>query len=162
MGETRIAGKQSARNRHEHEMKSIKTNIIPYSDSEHRGHVVALWKSIFGYDAPHNEPGFAIDNKLAVDDGLFFVAEVGSKVVGTIMAGYDGHRGWIYSLAVLPEYRMKGVGARLVRHSEKQLQRLGCPKVNLQIMQGNEAVVEFYRKLGYQTEPRISMGKKIS
>lgn len=77
------------------------------------------------------------------------------------MAGYDGHRGWIYSLAVLPQNRLQGIGSRLVRHAEQQLQRLGCAKINLQIFQGNAAVVEFYRKLGYQTEPRISMGKQL-
>ena len=138
-----------------------KTDIVPYADTVHRNQVVALWKSIFGYDSPHNEPHFVIDKKLAVGDGLFFVAEVGGKVVGTIMAGYDGHRGWIYSLAVLPEYRMRGIGSLLVRHAEKQLHRLNCPKINLQVLQGNEAVIEFYRNLGYQTEQRISMGKRM-
>jgi len=93
-----------------------------------------------------------IDKKLALGDGLIFVAEAGGAVVGSVMAGYDGHRGWIYSLAVLPEYRRRGVGSRLMRHAEEQLKLLGCPKINLQIMQGNEAVEAFYRKLGYQTE----------
>jgi ribosomal protein S18 acetylase RimI-like enzyme len=110
---------------------------------------------------PHNAPKFSIDKKLAFGDRLFFVAEVGGKVVGSVMAGYDGHRGWIYSLAVLPEYRKRGLGSRLMRHAEEHLTVLGCPKINLQIMQGNEGVEAFYRKLGYQTEPRISMGKKI-
>jgi len=94
-------------------------------------------------------------------DGLFFVAEAGEKVVGTIMAGYDGHRGWIYSVAVLPEYRKRGLGSQLMRHAEERLKFLGCPKINLQIMQENEAVEAFYRNLGYETEQRISMGKKI-
>jgi len=142
-------------------MKTIKNTIVPYSDDVHRDQVVTLWKSVFGYDAPHNEPNFVIEKKLAMSDGLFFVAEVGGKVVGTIMAGYDGHRGWIYSLAVQPECRMRGIGSQLVRQAEKELYRLGCPKINLQILQGNESVEAFYRKLGYQTEPRISMGKQI-
>jgi len=123
--------------------------------------VIELWERVFGYESPHNAPQFVIDKKLAAGDGLFFVAEAGSKVVGTVMAGYDGHRGWIYSLAVLPEHCRRGIGSRLVRRAEERLKLLGCPKINLQILQENEAVAAFYHKLGYQTEPRISMGKKI-
>ena len=69
------------------------------------------------------------------------------KVVGSGMAGYDGHRGWIYSLAVLQEYRGQGVGSRLLRHAGEQLNLLGCPRISLQIIQANEAVEALYRKL---------------
>lgn len=139
----------------------MKPTIRPFRDRAHRVQVVALWGRVFGYATAHNAPNFAIDNKLAVRDGLFFVAEVGPKVAGTIMAGYDGHRGWIYSVAVSPEYRRRGLGSRLMRHAEERLQALGCPKINLQILPENGAVQAFYRKLGYETEPRISMGKKL-
>ena len=135
--------------------------IRQFEARAHRTQVVGLWQRVFAYESPHNAPQFVIDKKLAVGDGLFFVAEAEGTVVGSVMAGYDGHRGWIYSLAVLPEYRRRGVGSRLVRHAEEHLKLLGCSKINLQIMQGNEAVEAFYRKLGYQTEQRISMGKKI-
>lgn len=108
-----------------------------------------------------HRPALRDRQEACLGDGLFFVAEAGGKLVGSIMAGYDGHRGWIYSLAVLPEYRGRGLGSRLMRHAEERLKLLGCPKINLQIMQGNEAVEAFYRTLGYQTEQRISMGKKI-
>ncbi len=136
-------------------------SIQQFEPQAHRSQVVELWDRVFEYRDAHNAPQFAIAKKLAVGDGLFFVAEAGGKVVGSIMAGYDGHRGWIYSLAVLPEHRRRGLGTRLMRHAEQRLKRLGCPKINLQILQGNEAVEAFYRKLGYQTEPRISMGKTI-
>jgi ribosomal protein S18 acetylase RimI-like enzyme len=139
----------------------MKESILQFEARAHRTQVVALWQRVFGYGTAHNAPHFAIDKKLAAGDGLFFVAEAGGKVVGSVMAGYDGHRGWIYSLAVLPEYRGRGLGSRLMRHAEERLKRLGCPKINLQIMQENEGVQAFYRKLGYQTEQRISMGKKI-
>ena len=135
--------------------------IHQFEPQAHRTQVVELWERVFGYGAAHNAPHLAIDKKLAVADGLFFVAEAGGKVVGSIMAGYDGHRGWIYSLAVLPDYRRRGLGSRLMRHAEERLKLLGCPKINLQIMQGNQKVEAFYRKLGYQIEQRISMGKKI-
>jgi ribosomal protein S18 acetylase RimI-like enzyme len=139
----------------------VKATIRPFEDRAHRAQVVELWQRVFGYGTAHNAPNFAIDKKLAMGDGLFFVAEAGEKVVGTIMAGYDGHRGWIYSVAVLPEYRKRGLGSQLMRHAEERLKFLGCPKINLQIMQENEAVEAFYRNLGYETEQRISMGKKI-
>jgi ribosomal protein S18 acetylase RimI-like enzyme len=93
---------------------------------------------------------------------LFFVAECDGEVIGTVMAGYDGHRGWIYSLAVKPEARSRGTGRQLIRHAETALARAGCAKVNLQVVDENKGVVEFYRKAGYAVEPRISMGKLLT
>ena len=133
-----------------------------YRDRLHRAQVAALWQTVFGYDTPHNRPELAIDRKLAVEDGLFFVATHGKAVIGTLMAGYDGHRGWLYSVAVHPDYRRQGLGASLVRHGEQALIALGCLKINLQINLGNDTVVGFYEALGYGVEPRISMGKKIA
>ena len=115
---------------------------------------------MFGPQSGHNDPVFSIRQKVTVRDGLFFVA-VDPGVVGTVMAGYDGHRGWIYSLAVLPELQRRGVGAALVRHAEEALIARGCAKVNLQVVASNSAVVGFYEKLGYSVEPRISMGKRL-
>jgi ribosomal protein S18 acetylase RimI-like enzyme len=136
-------------------------SIQRFDMSAHRDQVVELWQRAFGYSSPHNAPQFVIDKKQEAGDGLLFVAETDGRVVGSIMAGYDGHRGWLYSLAVLPEYRKRGIGSRLVRHAEQQLRELGCPKINLQILKGNEQVEAFYRKLGYEAEQRISMGKQI-
>ena len=135
--------------------------IEVFEDAVHRAQVISLWKSVFDYDAPHNEPSLAIDQKLAVNDDLLFVALSAGKVVGTIMAGYDGHRGWLYSLAVLPEHRHSGVGSALVTHAEKELRVRGCLKINLQILESNAEVVTFYEKLGYKVEPRVSMGKRF-
>ncbi|WLG26655.1 GNAT family acetyltransferase [Pseudomonas lurida] len=135
--------------------------IGPYRDRQHRAQVVALWQEAFGYDTAHNLPTLAIDKKLAVNDGLFFVATDKKAVVGTILAGYDGHRGWLYSVAVHADYRRHGLGSSLVRHAEQALTALGCMKVNLQITSGNDGVAGFYEALGYGVEPRISMGKKI-
>ena len=136
--------------------------IGPYRDRQHRAQVVALWQQAFGYDTAHNLPTLAIDKKLAVNDGLFFVATDKKAVIGTVLAGYDGHRGWLYSVAVHTDYRRQGLGASLVRHAEQALIALGCMKINLQITGGNDAVVGFYEALGYGVEPRISMGKKIA
>jgi ribosomal protein S18 acetylase RimI-like enzyme len=137
------------------------TTIVPYSDTSHRPQVVALWKASFGYETAHNAPGLAIDKKLAVNDGLFFVALSGERVIGTVLAGYDGHRGWLYSVAVDATQRQQGLGKALVRHAEDALARRGCMKINLQIADGNEQVTGFYESLGYGVEKRVSMGKRI-
>ncbi len=136
--------------------------IGPYRDRQHRAQVIELWQQAFGYDTAHNLPSLAIDKKLAVNDGLFFVATDKKAVIGTILAGYDGHRGWLYSVAVHADYRRHGLGSSLVRHAEQALTALGCMKINLQIAGGNDVVVGFYEALGYGVEPRVSMGKKIA
>lgn len=136
--------------------------VTPFDDSRHREAVIALWRSVFGYAEARNDPALVIDQKVAAADGLFFVAESpagAGSVVGTVMCGYDGHRGWIYSLAVTPSERGNGIGRGLMQHAELALAERGCVKVNLQVLEGNRAVESFYQKLGYATEPRISMGK---
>ena len=135
--------------------------IKTYDDKAHRNQVIDIWTSIFKYEDPRNNPSLLIDNKLAVNDNLFFVAIENGEIVGTIMAGYDGHRGWIYSLAVIPEKRRTKIGTKLLKHTESELKKLGCVKINLQIFQHNEIVKEFYLKNGYHIEERISMGKEI-
>jgi ribosomal protein S18 acetylase RimI-like enzyme len=136
-------------------------NTIPFVNAVHRSQVVALWETVFGYEAAHNNPSLVIDKKVAVGDGLFFVAVSDNAVVGTIMAGYDGHRGWIYSLAVSPSHRRQRIGSRLVLAAEQALIDKGCMKINLQIMAGNESVASFYSSLGFSVEKRVSMGKQI-
>ena len=135
--------------------------VISYSDMAHRSQVIALWEAVFGYDAAHNRPSVVIDKKMAAEDQLFFVAVAGDLLVGTIMAGYDGHRGWIYSLAVSPSHRRQGIGSRLMSVAEAALRGRGCMKINLQIMEGNESVAAFYSSLGYSVEQRVSMGKRL-
>jgi ribosomal protein S18 acetylase RimI-like enzyme len=134
--------------------------IAPYQEADEPG-VIALWREVFPDEPGHNEPVAVIRRKLAVQRELFLVARDGGAVVGTAMAGYDGHRGWIYTVAVHPSHRRRGVGAALLRRSEEALLALGCPKVNLQVRATNAGVVAFYRKLGYAVEDRVSMGKRL-
>ncbi len=136
--------------------------IIPYNDASHRAQVIALWQVALGYEDAHNAPALVIDKKLAVGDGLFFVALAGGVVAGTVMAGYDGHRGWLYAVAVHPAHRKSGLGSELVRHAEDALVARGCVKINLQVRGGNERVAAFYESLGYVVEPRVSMGKRMA
>lgn len=135
--------------------------ITSYSNEIHRLQVIHLWKTVFGYETAHNAPSLAIDKKLEAKDDLFFVALLEEAIVGTILAGYDGHRGWLYFVAVHPSHRQKGLGSALVHHAEQALTKRGCMKINLQIMSGNESVGEFYESLGYAVEKRVSMGKRI-
>ena len=134
-------------------------NIVPFDNAIHRNQVMDVWRASFGYDTAHNEPGLVIDKKLAMHDDLFFVAVAAGEVVGTVMAGYDGHRGWLYSVAVSPAHRKLGAGRQLVAHAEQSLVSRGCLKINLQLLQSNAAVAAFYASLGYAVEPRVSMGK---
>jgi ribosomal protein S18 acetylase RimI-like enzyme len=135
--------------------------IYEFNNLKHREQVIAIWKDIFGYETARNDPGFIIDKKIAMGDGLFFVAVHRDEVVGTVMAGYDGHRGWIYSLAVHPGQRKEGMSSLLLSHAEKRLASLGCVKINLQVLKENADVQRFYRVNGYALEDRISMGKQI-
>ena len=125
--------------------------------------MIALWAGIFveGYDAPHNDPAVSIGLKTAYDPDLFLVAVTGSRVVGTVIGGYDGHRGWVYSLAVDENERHRGIGTELMREVEQRLMGRGCLKVNLQVMPDNKGVVQFYRELGFSIEDRLSMGKRL-
>ena len=136
--------------------------ITSFENKKHRDHVISLWKNVFGYETSHNSPGIVIDKKVEFNDGLFFVAVDNDNVIGTVMAGYDGHRGWIYSIAVSKDYRKNGLGSALLSYAEERLSEKGCMKINLQIMEGNESVEAFYLANGYQTEKRISMGKRMS
>jgi ribosomal protein S18 acetylase RimI-like enzyme len=135
-------------------------DVVSYDDSHLEG-VKQLWR-----DAPLDlrgwrAPEIAIPAKLVVQRELFLVAMHDDQVIGTTMAGYDGHRGWLYSVAVAFAYRREGVGSALIREAEERLLALGCFKINLQVVLANFSVVCFYRKLGYAIEERISMSKPI-
>ncbi len=119
--------------------------------------LIDLWQRVFPDDPPHNDPSQVISAKRAVDD-LIFVALEKDSIVGAVMAGYDGHRGWLYAVAVDHPHRRHGIARRLVAHALDALRQLGCIKVNLQIRSDNAQVVAFYESLGFCVEDRISMG----
>jgi ribosomal protein S18 acetylase RimI-like enzyme len=122
--------------------------------------VVALWGRC-GLTRPWNDPQKDITRKLAVRPDLFLVAEIDDTVIGTVMVGYDGHRGWINYLGVDPDYRRKGVGRVLMAEAELLLRLEGCPKINLQVRTGNTEVIEFYRRVGFVMDDVISMGRRL-
>lgn len=122
--------------------------------------VVDLWRSA-DLLRPWNDPHRDIERKLAVMPELFLVAEAEGAVVGSVMAGYDGHRGWLYYLATSPEHRGKGIGRALVARAENELLALGCPKVQLMVRRENEAVRGFYTSLGYGDVDVWMGGKRL-
>ena len=135
--------------------------IRPYTESDEKT-VAALWREVFPGAPAHNHPETDIQRKLAVQRELFFVATQGDELVGTAMGGYDGHRGWVYYVVVSPRHRRQGIGTALMTQVEDGLARIGCPKLNLQVRANNHKVVRFYKKLGYEAEERISMGKRLT
>lgn len=132
----------------------------PFEDGDESA-VAALWREVFPDDPPWNEPSLVMEKKRAVQRELHFVALLADEIAGTAMGGYDGHRGWVYAVAVKPAYRRLGVGAALMSRVESALSDRGCLKLNLQVRSGNEAVVNFYQRLGYTVEQRTSMGKLL-
>jgi ribosomal protein S18 acetylase RimI-like enzyme len=134
--------------------------ISEYRD-EHFGGVEALWQEAFPNDAPWNRASTAIAEKMRFQPDLMLVALEGLLVVGSVMAGYEGHRGWISRIAVLRAHRRKRIGRALLLEAEGRLAALGCIKINLQILETNSAVVRFYEEAGYEIEPRVSMSKRL-
>ncbi len=134
--------------------------IRPYTETDEQ-EVVVLWETVFPNAPQWNRPEDDIRHKLAVQRELFFVAIEDSAVVGTAMAGYDGHRGWVYYVAVHPDFRKMGIGRALMEQAESGLVEIGCPKLNLQVRASDNEVLAFYKKLGYRVEARVSMGKNL-
>ncbi|MCP4584207.1 MAG: GNAT family acetyltransferase [candidate division Zixibacteria bacterium] len=134
--------------------------IRSYIDDDEEA-IAALWREVFPGSPAWNDPKTDIRRKLEIQPELFLVAIIDSNPIGTAMAGYDGHRGWVYYVAVKPKYRRQGIGEALMRKIERGLKQIGCPKLNLQVRADNDEVVAFYKKLGYKVEPRISMGKLL-
>ncbi|MAQ98935.1 MAG: GNAT family acetyltransferase [Oceanospirillaceae bacterium] len=122
--------------------------------------VVELWQTC-GLTRPWNNPRKDIERKLSVQPELFLVGLSGNQVIASAMAGYDGHRGSVYYLAVDPHHQRIGIGSEIMRHIERLLTDLGCPKINLQIRSSNLDVKAFYENQNYQMDDVISLGKRL-
>jgi ribosomal protein S18 acetylase RimI-like enzyme len=122
--------------------------------------VIDLWQQC-DLIRPWNDPRKDIRRKLAVGGEMFLVGKLNGQIIATVMAGYEGHRGWLNYLAVAPAYRRHGFATRIVATAETLLQQAGCPKINLQIRTSNQDVIEFYRRIGYSVDDVVSMGKRL-
>ena len=140
-------------------MSDNKMIIRPYLHKDESA-VIGLWQKC-NLAKPQNNPKLDIERKLKVNPELFLVGTIGSKVVATVMGGYDGQRGWVYHLGVDPDRQRKGLGRQMMEAVSKKLLAMGCPKINLQVREDNKVVVGFYEKIGYQVEDRVSMGKRL-
>jgi len=122
--------------------------------------VIALWQAA-GLTRPWNDPDSDFAKALAHPTARVLVAERLGGVPGTVMVGYDGHRGWLYYLAVAPGAQRQGIGQRLVRAAEHWLTQQGCPKVMLMVRSDNAAVAAFYQSLGYDAQAVTTFGRRL-
>lgn len=134
--------------------------VIRRFDERDRAAVVDLWLKS-GLVVPANDPVRDIADKVRFQPELFFVGVLSNRVVATVMAGYDGHRGWINYLAVDPDVRRRGYATLLMKHAADVLSTIGCRKINLQVREENREVTGLYKKLGFLVEPRIQMGMRL-
>jgi len=141
---------------------ALRIRVVEPADLEA---LVALWHEVFPEyrdpTKPQRDPRANIERKLAQRDGLFWLAEGDDGIVATAMAGYDGHRGWLYSVGVHPRVRRSGLARALVAHAEAALAQRGCPKINLQVMTVNESAQAFWRAVGYAPDLVVSFGKRL-
>lgn len=122
---------------------------------------VQLWQAC-GLTRPWNDPYQDIDRKLQVQPEMFLVGtDANGAVMASIMIGYEGHRGWINYLAVHPSLQRQGDARRLVQLAKQMLTARGCPKLNLQVRAGNDAVLAFYASLGYAHDHSVCLGKRL-
>lgn len=122
--------------------------------------VVELWRRC-GLVRPWNDPHKDIARKRRVQRELFLVAELDGAIVGSVMGGYEGHRGWVNYLAVDAAHRRSGLGRTLMAEVETRLRELGCPKLNLQVRDDNAAALAFYARLGFAKDAAVSLGKRL-
>jgi ribosomal protein S18 acetylase RimI-like enzyme len=122
--------------------------------------VVALWRTA-GLTRPWNDPHLDIARKQTVQPELFLVGELGGEVVASAMAGYDGHRGSIYYLAVSPDHQRQGHARAMMAEVERRLLALGCPKLNLVVRHDNRAAIGFYDRIGYEEQTVAVLGKRL-
>ena len=138
-------------------MADLQVRVYRESDQDA---VVGLWRES-GLVVPWNDPVKDIRRKLSVQPDMFLVGLLDTRLVASVMAGYEGHRGWINYLAVVPDCRKNGFGRLLMEQAESRLRAVGCPKINLQVRSSNADVIAFYRNIGYSTDDVVSMGKRL-
>jgi ribosomal protein S18 acetylase RimI-like enzyme len=134
--------------------------IRPYQPADEEA-VVSLWYAC-GLIRPAIDPRKEIQRKVQVQPDLLLVGVVDGEIVATVMAGYEGHRGWLNFVAVNPKLQRMGLGRAMVAEAERLLRAAGAPKINLQVRTSNASVIEFYRRLGYVPDEVVSLGKRLA
>ena len=134
--------------------------VINQYNSDDEAEMIELWQEC-GLVVPWNNPLSDIARKMADSPELFFSGKIDGRLVASCMAGYDGHRGWIYFLAVTVSEQRKGLAAKLVAYVEARLIELGCPKLELMVRDANLEVIEFYQAIGYNLDPVRVLSKRL-
>jgi ribosomal protein S18 acetylase RimI-like enzyme len=134
-------------------------HIRPFAPQDEPA-VVTLWQQC-DLRRPWNDPHKDIARKLLVQPELFLVGVLDGDVAASVMAGYEGHRGWVNYLAVAPRCRGRGFARALMREVEALLVSRGCPKVGLLVRNSNAQAIGFYRHLGYLQDDSVSLGKRL-
>ena len=137
-------------------MKLLIRSFLSSDESD----VIDLWHRC-NLVVPQNDPRKDIAVKLKIQPELFIIGTMSGRIISTAMAGYDGHRGWVYYLAVDPDYQRKGIGRQMMENVEHSLRELGCQKINVQVRSSNESVVSFYEHLGFSNDDVIGLGKRL-
>ncbi|MEM8917624.1 MAG: GNAT family acetyltransferase [Pseudomonadota bacterium] len=135
-------------------------NTIRGANSEDRDAVIALWQSC-GLTRPWNDPAADFQLAMAGETSTILILESEGRIVATIMVGFDGHRGWVYYLAVDPEHRRAGYGRLMMEAAENWLQGCHAPKIQLMVREDNEQAIGFYKALGYETQPVVTIGRRL-
>lgn len=125
-----------------------------------RAAVVALWRAC-GLTRPWNDPDRDFARALDGATSTILVMRRGDAIVGSVMAGFDGHRGWVYYLAVAPDAQRQGIGRTLMAAAEDWLAARGAPKVQLMVREGNDAAGGFYAAIGFERQPVVTWGRFI-
>ncbi|QQG48837.1 MAG: GNAT family acetyltransferase [archaeon] len=114
-----------------------------------------------GLKASRGDGREEVRKKLRRDRELFLVAEEGGRIVGTVLGAWDGRRGWIYHLGVLPEYQRRGIARELVTEVEKRMRRKGVSKVNAVVFSWNGASLAFFDEMGYGHHEALTLHGKV-
>ena len=140
-------------------LQMSKLHIRSYRNDDEAA-LIRLWQQC-GLVVPWNDPQADIARKTADSPELFYVGTIDDSLVASCMAGYDGHRGWIYYLAVDDMLQRQGIATGMVRHAEAELLNRGCPKIDLMVRNTNQAVIAFYKSIGYTNDPVVVLSKRL-
>lgn len=144
-------------------IQALPVSISEFSFPDDIAEVLHLWQNAGeGIQLRESDRPEEIQKKILRDPDLFLVARTGGRVIGAVMGGFDGRRGFIYHLAVAKEHRGQGVARRLMSEVEDRLRIKGCIKVNLLVTRENQSAMAFYEEIGYQPMPVLAYGKVIS
>jgi ribosomal protein S18 acetylase RimI-like enzyme len=131
------------------------------ADAADANDVIALWGAC-GLTRPWNDPAADFARAVAGPASAILLLREGDALVASVMLGFDGHRGWVYYLAVAPERRRAGLGRTMMDAAEAWLRARGAPKIQLMVREDNEAALGFYEALGLERQKVVTLGRFLT